>query len=449
MPKKPSEQIEQVLARIAETEAQVHAYVHVDEQQARATADALDTLSPKTPLHGLPFAVKEVFEVAGIPTSGGSAVLNDNIPNEDASVVKRLRDAGAVLVGTQVSHELTCGLDEPPTRNPWNLECYPGGSSAGAGVSVALGSASFTLGTDAAGSVRIPAAMTGTVGFKPSAGLVSKKGVMRYASAPSIDNVGIVAPSVSTVAQVLAVISGPDPDDENTLQQLNISKFENLDLDNACEIRGLKFGVLGEKTRSALDKLAVLDPEIEKAFYNACKELERAGAEKVTIELPTLASAPSAIVTFFSTELAAAHRNLIEEKAEDYHSGVLAMLKESLNTPTAQIAEAIRIRSRLRKEVTDAFSNTGVKILLTPTTPRVAMPLSTFDPANELGTLIPYTCGFNLTGNPAISLPCGFTSDGLPIGLQIIGQHYRDSTVLKFAHTYEQNNRREQKPTLP
>ena len=143
VPESATEQLERTLARMRETEPMVHAYVHVDERGARATADAADATASTGPLHGLPFAVKEVIEVAGIPTTGGSQVLKDHVPHEDATVVRRLRDAGAVLVGTQVSHELTCGLDEPPTRNPWDLACYPGGSSAGAGVSVAVGSASF------------------------------------------------------------------------------------------------------------------------------------------------------------------------------------------------------------------------------------------------------------------------------------------------------------------
>ena len=140
----------------------------------------------------------------------------------------------------------------------------------------------------------------------------------------------------------------------------------------------------------------------------------------------------------FSTELAAAHRNLIHENAADYHPEVHAMLKEAINTPASAVSDAVQLRSRLRNEVSEVFGAAGVELLLTPTTPRVAMPLSTFDPTQELGSLIPYTCGFNLTGQPAVSIPCGFTSAGLPIGLQIVGLPYKDAHVLRIAEVYEQ-----------
>lgn len=439
MPDSATKLLEQALTRMRETESAVHAYAYIDDKAAIAAAEAVDSrVSSGRPLRGYPFAVKEVFEVAGFPTTGGSPALSGYVPKADATVVRRLREAGAVLIGTQVSHELTCGLDQPPTRNPWNTECYPGGSSAGAGVSVAVGSASFALGTDAAGSVRIPAAMTGTVGMKPTAGLVSKYGVLRRASAPSIDNVGIVAKRVAEVGRVLTVISGPDPDDANTLHQITNSVF-----DEPAEpppLNGLRFAVLGKRTCTLLDELWFMDEEIDKAFNTACEQLVDFGAEMVTIELPILASAPAAIFTFFSTELASAHRELLHERAADYHPEVLAMLKQALDTPASVLSDAVLLRMHLCKEVFEAFAAAGIEVLLTPTTPRVAMPLSTFDPTQELSSLITYTSGFNLTGQPAISVPSGFTATGMPIGLQIVGLPNGDATVLKVAHAYEQRN---------
>lgn len=447
MPESVSEKMEHIFARVYETEPVVHAYAHIDEESVRVAAEEADANGSTGPLHGQAFAVKEVIEVVGIATAGGSKVLKDHVPKEDATVVRRLYDAGALLIGTQVSHELTCGLDQPATRNPWNIECYPGGSSAGAGVSVAIGSANFALGTDAAGSVRIPAAMTGTVGMKATAGLISKQGVLRQASAPSIDNVGIVASRVAELAHVLDVISGPDPDDANSLHQIAENAFdEQL---GTSVLKGLRVAILGEKTRALLDETWIMDKEIDNAFISACDQLKDAGAELVTIELPSLAYAIPTIVTFFSTELAAAHRYLIYERAADYHPEVLSMLKQAIDTPASAVSDAVQLRARLSKEVLAAFNAANVEYLVTPTTPRVAMPLSTFDPTQELGSLIPYTCGFNLTGQPAISVPCGFTADGLPIGLQLVGLHYKDTNVLQVANAYEQMNTWcERKPTI-
>lgn len=438
MPESATTLLEQTLSRLHATDPKIHAYVHVDEEQARIVAERADASASKGPLHGLPFAVKEVIEVDGIPTAGGCPVLKNHVPAQDATVVHLLREAGAVLVGTQISHELTCGLDEPLTRNPWDTQCYPGGSSAGAGVSVAAGSASFTLGTDAAGSVRIPAAMTGTTGLKPTAGLVSKNGVLRQASAPSIDNVGIIARTVAEVREVLTVIAGPDPGDPNTLHQLIETNSDQKKYSR--DLKGMKFAVLGEKTRAALDETWPMDEEIDRALASVCDQLIETGAGIVTIELPSLVTALPAIVTFFSTELAAAHRELVHKNSSNYHPEVLGMLKQAMDTPAAAVVDAVQARSRLCKEVLDTFNASGIEFLLTPTTPRVAMPLSTFDPTTELGSLIPYTCGFNLTGQPALSIPCGFTSSGLPIGLQIVGLPCKDLDVLRLAEFYQQRS---------
>ena len=349
----------------------------------------------------------------------------------------RLRGAGAVLVGTHVAHELTCGLDEPPTRNPWALDSYPGGSSAGGGASVAVGSAAFALGTDAAGSVRIPAAMTGVVGLKPTAGLVSAHGVVRHATAPSIDNVGILARTVPEVSAVLEVIAGPDPADAATLWE-----FTDVGAAASAEalgsLVGRRLGILGDSTRAALDARTPPEREVWSSFDAACDVLRQLGAELVPVELPALEAAPDAVFTFFSTELAAAHRHLLEDRAARYHPGVLEMLVGALSIPTSQIAEAVAFRRGLRAEVQATFSAGELDALVTPTTPRTAMPLASFDPATELGSLIPYTCPFNVTGQPAVSVPCGFTSSGLPVGLQLVGVPFDDAGLLRVAAAYEQ-----------
>jgi Asp-tRNA(Asn)/Glu-tRNA(Gln) amidotransferase A subunit family amidase len=413
--------LDSALDALARTEGTVHAYRHVLQTDARHSA--------ATPIAGWPFAVKEVFDVAGVATSGGSRAYANRVPARDATAVARLRAAGGALVGTQVCHELTCGLDQPPTRNPWNPACYPGGSSAGAGISVAVGSARIALGTDAAGSVRIPAAMTGTTGLKPTRGLVSAHGVMREASAPSIDHVGIIARSAYDIARVLPVLAGADPLDAATLQARPAHETE-------AKARP-RLAVLGVATLDALASIHPLDPEIETAFSDALDVFRAEGAEIVEIELARLPMATEAVVTLFSAELAAANAERLAERRGLFAPGVADMIDAGLAVSDAQLAEAVQVRSRLRRDLSAGLAAAGAGHLLTPTTPRPAMPLAGFDPGEDLATLIPFTCGFNLTGNPAISVPCGLTGDGLPVGLQIVGRHFREDALLALAARFQ------------
>ncbi|MEM1362894.1 MAG: amidase [Pseudomonadota bacterium] len=426
-------QLARALDALARTEDKVHAYRHVLEQEALSEASSADDSLASSPIGGWPFAVKEVLDVAGVPTSGGSQAYKDRVPKRDATVLERLRAAGGVLVGTQIAHELTCGFDQPPTRNPWNLSCYPGGSSAGAGVSVAVGSTRFALGTDAAGSVRIPAAMTGTTGLKPTWGLISSHGVMRQASAPSIDHVGLVARSAAEIAQILPSLAAPDPWDAATLQPRPIQP--------EAQPHNKRLAILGEATLGAIAEEYGLDLEIQSAFSEACDVFRQAGFETVEIELPTLPMVVEAIVTFFSVELACANAETLLERRNSFFPKVAEMIEAGLATPKDQLLNALRIRSEFRAELSAAFASTNTDFLMTPTTPRVAMPLENFDPTEELATLIPFTCGFNLSGNPAISLPCGKTRDGLPIGLQIVGRHFREIALLNLAAQFQHQTR--------
>lgn len=427
--------VEQAIANLQKTELHVHAYTNVFEEQALAHAGQLDGEPNRSTLHGVPFAVKEVFDVSGLETLGGSRALSGRVAPADAAVVERLRLSGAVLLGTQVSHELTCGLDEPPTRNPWNLDCYPGGSSAGAGVSVAVGSASFALGTDAAGSVRIPAAMTGVVGFKPSIGAVSKRGIVREASAPSIDNVGIVARDVALVAQVFQVVSFADAGDTQTLARRSRTSIN--DGADSLSLHGRRIGILGERTLELLDRTFERQVEVVAAFERTRERLVNEGAQLVEFELPGLANAGSIVSTFFSHELAYAHRNLLHSRRADYHPQVYVMLKAAMDASPSALEDAVTLRGKLAEDFDRELRAIAVEAVVTPTTPRVAMPLSSFDPQRELGSLIPYTCAFNLTGHPAISIPNGADSFGMPIGLQIVGQLHNDHALLQLSAAME------------
>ncbi|XWN30006.1 MAG: amidase [Devosia sp.] len=422
-------QLNFALEAAARTESEVRAYKHLLRQTALEAATYADANPTSSPVQGWPFAVKEVLDVAGVVTAGGSQAYADRIPATDATAVKRLKSAGGVLVGTHIAHELTCGFDQPPTRNPWNIACYPGGSSAGAGVSVAVGSARFALGTDAAGSVRIPAAMTGTTGLKPTWGLISAHGVMREASAPSIDHVGIIARSAEDISQILPVIAGPDPWDPATLQARPALDDVVPNIQRAA--------ILGDATFKALSKIYPLDPEVRTAFSDACAVLHKSGVEITTFELPTFSKAVEAIVTFFSAELAPPNMKRLVERKSDYTPSVADMIEAGFAMPTELLLQAIDLRCQLRQELADAFALADTNFLLTPTTPRPSIPLEKLNPAEDLVTFIPFTCGFNLTGNPAISVPCGYTSDGLPIGLQIVSRHFMEAALLDLAIQFQ------------
>ncbi|MEM7398959.1 MAG: amidase, partial [Pseudomonadota bacterium] len=303
----------------------------------------------------------------------------------------------------------------------------------------AVGSARFALGTDAAGSVRIPAAMTGTTGLKPTWGLISCHGVMREATAPSIDHVGIIARSAAEIAAILPVLAGPDPWDAATLRARPVT-------DEAPKV-GARFAVLGEATLSALSEFYPLDPDIETSFWSACNVFSDAGADIVKLELPSLPKAIEASVTLFSAEVACANAKWLSERKSDYNAKVAATIESGLLISADQLSEAVRTCSQLSREVSATFSAHDTRFLLTPTTPRPAMPLAQFNPSDEMASLVPFTCGFNLTGNPALSLPCGQTRDGLPIGLQIVGCHFAEASLLDLAQQFQQlTNWHERRP---
>jgi Asp-tRNA(Asn)/Glu-tRNA(Gln) amidotransferase A subunit family amidase len=420
--------VEAVLERIEATEPLVHAYACVDAEGALEAARQADAGPAAGPPYGIPFAVKDVLDTAGLPTEAGSRLLAGRLPADDATVVRRLREAGAILVGKHVTHELACGQDVPPTRNPWNLEHYPGGSSAGGGVSVAVGSSLAALGTDAGGSVRKPAAVTATVGLKPTHGRVSGAGSVRAASAPSLDHVGTFTRTVEDAALVLQAIAGHDPADRRSVDVPVPDYEESL----RAGIAGLRLGL--DRDRFFGPELA---PDVAALAEDALKELERLGARLVPVALPSLALALPAGFTILPAEVAAVHRRWIEERPGDYGAETRRLLELGLLLPASHLEAAQRARGLMRIEVAGAFRDARLDLLVTPTLPRTSMPLSEMVTSVDVPRLIPYTLPWNLTGQPALSVPCGFTPEGLPAGLQLVGRPFDESTVLRAGHAFE------------
>jgi Asp-tRNA(Asn)/Glu-tRNA(Gln) amidotransferase A subunit family amidase len=406
------ELVDLVCDRIEATEPIVNAYASLDLDSARTAARAADAAGPAGPLHGIPFGVKDVFATAGVRTACGSAALRDNIPSDDALAVQQLRAAGAILLGKHVTHELTCGLDEPKTRNPWDRDYYPGGSSAGGGASVAVRSSLFALGTDAAGSVRIPAAATGVVGLKPTWSEISSTGVVRAATAPSIDHVGILAATISDLSLVL-----------ETLQPRFHGSYRD-------DVDGIRLGVLRADPRRGLES------EVAAAFAEALGILEGLGIELVEVAPDGLGSAAEATATLFATELAEGNRELIAHRREAYHGAVRQLIEEGLACPTSEREAALRARERLRVGMAEAIASARLDALVTPTMPLSPRRLADLDPGTDLARIVQLTCPFNLTGQPALSVPCGLTAAGLPLGLQIAGKHWGENTIINIGRAF-------------
>jgi len=416
------------LRRIDETEPLVHAYVRVMSEQAMVAARRADAEPSQSPLHGIPIGIKDVLATRDAPTEAGSRLLAGFTTADDATVIRRLRDAGAIIIGKQVTHEFACGQDFPPTRNPWNLRHYPGGSSAGGGVSVAVGSALGALGTDAGGSVRKPAALTATVGLKPTHGRVSGRGTIRAASAPSLDHVGTFTRTVEDAALMLQAIAGVDSADPRTVD----APVPDYLADIQAGVAGLRLGV-APGYFAGPDLL----PEIGALVEEALQQMEHLGATLVPVELRTFRYALPAGFVILMVEVAQAHRRWLVERPKDYVAETRRLLELGSIIPAAHVQAANRARMAMRAEVQTAFRQARLDALLTPTLPITSMPIDEMVVDRDLPRLIPFTLPWNLTGLPALSLPCGFTPAGLPAALQVVGRPFEEAMVFRVGRAYE------------
>lgn len=433
----PVEVVRAVLARIDALEGQLGAYVTVLRDGALAAAAEAEREigagAYRGPLHGIPIALKDLVATRGIRTTAGSRVLADWVPDRDATIVDRLRQAGAILLGKTHLHEFAYG----PTgvnphygtpRNPWDPARIPGGSSSGSGVAVAAGLCVAAIGTDTGGSVRIPASLCGIVGLKPTYGRVSRRGVVPLAW--SLDHVGPMTRCVADAALILQALAGPDPEDLTT-----------VDLPPPAlaaapgDLRGLAIGVPRDHFFEAVA------PETEEAVRKAIATLEGLGARAEEVSLPNIHRAGPTSVAIIASEALAYHEDLLRTRWREYGAEVRTRLASGRAILAAQYLRAQRARQVLRQEVDRALGR--VEILAAPTT---AVPATRLDEAEvRVGgrtedvrwALIRLTRPLNVTGHPAISIPCGFTAAGLPVGLQLIGRRFDEATLLRVAHAYE------------
>jgi aspartyl-tRNA(Asn)/glutamyl-tRNA(Gln) amidotransferase subunit A len=446
-----------VLDRIAAVDDRVHAFLLVTEKHALAAADAADArlrAGEATPLTGIPMALKDILCTTGVVTTCGSRMLEHFVPIYDATVVRKLAEAGAVMVGKTNMDEFAMGSSTEnsafgPTCNPWDLERVPGGSSGGSAAAVAAGEALFAIGTDTGGSIRQPAALCGITGMKPTYGRVSRYGLVAFAS--SLDQVGPFTRDVADLALVLNAICGHDPRD-STSAPLPVPDFTQA---LTGDIAGLRVGVPKEYF------IEGMQPGVREAVMQAIGQLAALGA---TIDWEiSLPSTEAALAVYYIIAPSEASANLARydgvkygysyqagasmwenmERTRQYGFGdevkrriMLGTYALSAGYYDAYYKKALQVRTLIRREFDAAFARCDV--LVTPTSPTVAFRLGekTADPvAMYLNDV--FTLPVNIAGLPGMSVPCGFV-DGLPVGLQFIGKPFDEATLLRVGHAYQQ-----------
>lgn len=429
----PREAVERYLRRIDELDPVLNAYITVRAEEALAEADALLSASGRGPLWGVPVAVKDVIDVAGTSTTAASRILADHVPAEDSHVVARLRQAGAVLLGKLNQHEFAYGAlsTSPhfgPVRNPWSPERISGGSSGGNGAAVAADLAAGTLGTDTAGSIRIPSCHCGVTGLRPSVGRVSNRGVVPVA--PSFDTVGPVARTAEDCALLLGAVAGHDPADPASLDE-PVPPYGELIGEG---VRGLRVGVVASLVEGA-------DPPVAAAVEEAVGVLGSLGAEVAPVEVPLVEQAGTIQQAMQFPEATATHLEWLRTRLPDYGADVRARLLVGLFLPHGVEETGRRARAAARREMRRAFER--VDLIAAPAMPvlppRIGSETVELDRRETLYrlALIPYNSPWSLVGAPVACVPCGFV-EGLPVGLALVGPPLGEATVLSAAHAFQQ-----------
>ena len=431
----PVEVLEAVLQRIEEMEGSINAYITLCREEARQVAlEAEQSIQGGNylgPLHGVPIGLKDNIATRGIRTTCGSKVFANQVPDYDATVVERLKAAGAVIIGKHCCYEFALAPQNPlygPTHNPWNTERDSGGSSSGTAAAIAAYMCHGGIGTDTGGSIRAPASMCGIVGFKQTYGRVSRHGV--FPLSWSLDHAGPMARTVEDTASILQVIAGHDLKDPTTVD----IPVPDYSLALSGEVRGLRAGI----PRNHFFDTA--EPETQAAVRRAIGVLEEAGMALEEVTLPYADYFFAALWVYISADAAAVHEPYLRTQGEDYTQPVLDMVGPGHFLPTGIYLKAEKARSLIAQGMNQVLRQ--VDVLLTPTAPEVAWKVGEYrEPgrtAAEMGSASSHCVSpFNLTGHPSISVPCGLNSEGLPIGFQITGRSFDEETVLRVAHAYE------------
>ena len=436
----PVEVTEACLARIDRLDRTLNAFITLTPDRALAAARRAEGEITaghwRGRLHGVPIALKDLFATAGVRTTCGSRILRDWVPAKDAGVVRRLHEAGAVILGKLNMSEFAYAAihsDYGPPRNPWNLDRFTGGSSSGSGAAVAGGLCFGATGTDTGGSIRNPAAHCGIVGLKPTYGLVSRAGVVPLAW--SLDHAGPMAGTVEDAAILLDAMAGFDPADPTSIVPTTGDAGALPPLEaSAPALRSLRLGAVeGQLAKET-------SADVAARVREAVRVLQPLVAEVEEVTLPMLEEMVAAWWTICLAEASAYHQQTLAERAQDFGPIVRERLQAGLAIPAVQYLQAQRVRRAAVLEFDKLLAR--VDLLVLPATFAEAPPIATADAVHSSEVLrrrIVPTAPFNLLGLPAVSVPCGFTDSGLPVGLQIAGRSGEDRLVLAAAHLYEQS----------
>ena len=439
----PVEATQAYLDRIGQVDGKLNSYITVCAEDALAEAREAEAEigrgEYKGPMHGIPVAVKDQFNTRGVLTTGGSTILGKNVPEEDATVIAKLKDAGSILLGKLNMSEFAMGdaFHHPYGRphNPWDLERNPGTSSSGSGAATAAFLCSTTLGEDTGGSIRGPATFCGLVGIRPTQGRVSRYGML--GAVWSMDTAGPISRSVHDCAMTLEAIAGYDFKDPYTWNTPVPHYTESLDGD----IRGLKVGVITEMVHHD-----GLEQDVKAAVDAAISTLGELGASVEEVSLPLITYSSVIFVAISQVEGAAVHENWIRERLDDYDHNVRIRQLTGSILPGQAYYKAQKLRAAFRRQAFEALERFDVLVLPSSSIPAPKIPQAPGINSKEEAKAAffgrrSFTSAGNLAGIPAISVPCGFTSSTpeLPIGLQIMGRPFDETTVMKVAHAYEQN----------
>ncbi len=431
------ESLEAALARLRSLDDKLNAFITICTEQALADARKADQEiaagNYRGPLHGIPVSIKDMFEMNGVLTTGGSKILRDWVPDRDSALVEKLRAAGAVIFGKtnldEFGHGGTSTLSHfGPVHNPWNLERIAGGSSGGSAAAVAARIGPLSFGTETGSSVRRPASYCGIVGFKPTFGIISRHGSFR--GAWSQDHVGLFARTVKDIALALDPVAGYDARDPASVRQDSPAYAERLNEN----VKGLRVGVL----RKFLDGV---EAPVREAFLASIEVFADAGCEIIDLEVPELSYAAMTSMLISSAESAGINRCWFRERARDYVPHVARGIAVGMAITASEYLTAQRARHRIRDAVSTTYEK--ISIIAAPTTARVAPPLAQGVQGNgddsrhvsyNQSNLLRFP---SMLGLPGCSLPCGIDPDGMPIGMQLIGASFADQTVLNTAAAYQ------------
>lgn len=380
-------------------------------------------------LHGVPVGIKELYDVKGVPTTSSSEVRANWTATSDSASVAQLRDAGAVILGKTHTHEFAYGIVTPKSRNPWGADHSPGGSSGGSGASVAAGSTYMSMGSDTGGSIRIPAAVCGVVGLKPTYGRCSRAGVTSLSW--SLDHVGPLTRTVGDAAICLNALAGYDPRDPGSIDAPVLDYTAAL----GGDVKGLRIGV---PTNYYFD---AIDPEVEAIVRAAIDKLASEGAIISEVEIPYAAQIMAVEFAICLPEASEYHRQMLRANPDLYNDDVRTFLESGEMVPATKYLQALRVRQLMQREWSKIYE--GIDVLIAPSVPATAAPTG-IESMTLGGQEIPLSAVYvglsapaNITGMPALAVPCGFSSSGLPVSFQAIARPFDEAMALRVGDAYQ------------